>query len=137
MSMEANKELIRRWFEVEWSRPDTVDWVGTYCDSGIALHVGQAEIAGVDGVKEMVRGLKTAFPDIRITVEKLLAEGDLVAYHHQAKGTHLGPFAGHPATGRSFVMRVTGILRVVGGKSVEGWENWDEPGLLRQLGLAP
>jgi steroid delta-isomerase-like uncharacterized protein len=136
MDADSNKDVIRRWFEVEWARADTAERANLYCDAGFVLHVGQAEVRGIEALREMVRGLKTAFPDLRITIEKMLAEGDLVAYHHQARGTHLGPYAGHPATGRPIVLRVTGILRLVDGRSVEGWESWDEAGLMRQLGLA-
>ena len=136
MSIESNKELIRRWFEVEWAKPGTDAAADAYFDPGYVLHVGQVEIRGISALKDMVQGIRAAFPDVRITIEKILSEGDLVAYHHQARGTHLGPYAGHPATGRPFAMRVTGIARVVDGRWVERWESWDEPGLMRQLGLA-
>lgn len=89
------------------------------------------------GVKGAMTEFFTAFPDSRMPVDDIIAEGDRVAIRHTFRGTHQAPFQGIPATGKSVV--VTGIttLRVQDGKVVEGWLNADMFGLLQQLGVVP
>jgi len=90
-----------------------------------------------NGVKGAMTEFFTAFPDSRMPVDDIIAEGDRVAIRHTFRGTHQAPFQGIPATGRSVV--VTGIttLRVKNGKVVEGWLHADMFGLLQQLGVVP
>ena len=88
------------------------------------------------GFKEMVSGLLGAFPDLRVTVEDQIAAGDKVATRWTAEGTNSGPFGPVPATGRR--VQTSGLIldRVVDGKVVERWEQWDQMAMLQQLGLA-
>ena len=92
---------------------------------------------GVDGYKSTVEPLFVAFPDVANTTEEIIAEGDLVATRWSAKGTHLGPFMGIPATGKRRPLTGMTIERVAGGKRVEGWGVPDMLGLLGQLGVGP
>ena len=80
--------------------------------------------------------LRAGFPDLTITVEDQVAEGDMVVTRWIARGTHRGAFQGVPATGRDVVMAGTDIDRIVGGKVAECWAQVDELGLMRQLGAA-
>jgi len=91
---------------------------------------------GLDGFKQMLAGLLAAFPDLNVTVEDQIVAGDKVATRWVAVGTHTGAFGSVPATGRQ--MRIDGLIldRVVDGKVVERWEQWDQMGMLQQLGLA-
>ena len=77
--------------------------------------------------------IRTAFPDWDLVVEDMIGEGDKVVTRWRAHGTHQGRFAEIEPTGRK--VEVTGIAidRVVNGKRVEGWVQWDMHGLLRQL----
>jgi steroid delta-isomerase-like uncharacterized protein len=90
----------------------------------------------VEGFKQMISGLLSAFPDLRFTVEDQIVAGDKVATRWIAEGTNSGPFGTVPATGRR--VRINGLIldRVAGGKVVERWEQWDQGGLMQQLGLA-
>ena len=90
----------------------------------------------VEGFKQMISGLLSAFPDLRITIEDQFVAGDKVATRWSAEGTNKGPFGPVPATGRR--VRINGMLldRVAGGKVVERWEQWDQMSLMQQLGLA-
>lgn len=90
----------------------------------------------VDGFKQMMLVLLAAFPDLRLTIDDQIAAGDKVATRWSAEGTNSGPFGTVPATGRR--VRVTGLIldRVAGGKVVERWEQWDQMGMMQQLGLA-
>ena len=90
----------------------------------------------VAGFKQMMVGLLAAFPDLRITIEDQIVAGDRVATRWVAEGTNSAPFGSVPATGRR--VRVDGIIldRVAGGRIVERWEQWDQAGMMQQLGLA-
>jgi predicted ester cyclase len=94
--------------------------------------------AGYDlaGFQQAIAAFLAAFPGIRFTVVDQVAAGDRVAMRWVAEGVHGGPLGPVPATGRP--VRVEGIVldRVAGGRVAERWEQWDQPGLLGQLGLA-
>ncbi len=78
--------------------------------------------------------LRTAFPDLEIEMQVLLAEGDLVATHLAGRGTHLGLYQGVPPTGRSWEARCTALYRVEDGRIAEAWITWDTLALMEQLG---
>jgi steroid delta-isomerase-like uncharacterized protein len=77
---------------------------------------------------------RRAFPDLAVTVLDQVAEGDMVATRWRARGTHRGPFAGVPATGRPVTITAIHLHRVAGGRLAEHWEAIDLLPLLRQLG---
>lgn len=91
---------------------------------------------GVAGFRQMVAGLLAAFPDLRFTIEDQIVAGDKVATRWVAEGTNSAPFGNVPATGRR--VRVDGLIldRVADGRVVERWEQWDQSGMMQQLGLA-
>ena len=97
---------------------------------------GGQEIRGRDAVKEMVRGYVTAFPDMRMTIEHMVGEGDLLAVHWRVVGTHDGPLGDVPATGKKVDLRGHIIARFERGRVAEEFEVFDELAMLRQLGLA-
>lgn len=90
----------------------------------------------VDGFKQMVTGLLTAFPDIRFTIEDQITAGDKVATRWTADGTNTGRLGDAPPTGKH--VHIDGLIldRVRDRKVVERWEQWDQMGMLRQLGMA-
>jgi steroid delta-isomerase-like uncharacterized protein len=89
----------------------------------------------VAGFKQMMEGLLAAFPDLRITIEDQLVAGNKVATRWVAEGTNSASFGNVPATGRR--VRVDGLIldRVLDGRVVERWEQWDQAGMMQQLGL--
>jgi steroid delta-isomerase-like uncharacterized protein len=135
---EDNAEFIRRWFEEVWNkgRMDAIDEMG----SADAVGHGQAEHSvdlGLVEFKQFVRSLRSAFPDIHVTIHDTLAQGDRVVARWSATMTHTGPFLGIAATGRKATVTGMSIQRIVDGKIVEGWDNWDQLGLLVQIGAVP
>ena len=88
---------------------------------------------GPGGAIYFMHMLARAFSDQRWTMEKVVAEGDLVAMHCVHSGRHTGEFFGIPATGRSFAYRQMHIVRVVNGRGVEHWAVRDDASLMRQL----
>ncbi|MFS4091929.1 ester cyclase [Streptomyces sp. AF1A] len=92
---------------------------------------------GPEGYKAMFGELRTAFPDLQVEVEHLMATDDELAFAYTITGTHRGPLLGRPATGKKVKYRGMQISRFDGdGKLVERWGSSDELGMLRQLGLA-
>jgi steroid delta-isomerase-like uncharacterized protein len=96
-----------------------------------------AGIHGPEGAKRTAAIYRDAFPDLRITVEDQIAEGDKVVTRWKAVGTHDGDLPGLPASGRSTTVTGIGIDRIEGGKIVESWGNWDTLGMMQQLGAIP
>lgn len=90
-----------------------------------------------DGHKQFFVTLRRAFPDLQITVQDQVGEGDKVVTRWTAHGTHRGEFAGIGPTGRRVVMTGIDIDRVAGGKLMECWTSSDELSLLQQLGAIP
>jgi steroid delta-isomerase-like uncharacterized protein len=92
---------------------------------------------GPEGVIEGARGYRDAFPDLRLTVEQTIAEGDYVATRWTARGTHNGELFGIAPTGKEGTVTGMTIDRWKDGKVIESWTNWDTLGLLQQLGVVP
>jgi steroid delta-isomerase-like uncharacterized protein len=90
-----------------------------------------------DGFLQFLDALRTAFPDVAVTVEDLLAEGDEVAVRWTWGGTHQGPFFGIPPTGEAITGSGIGIFRIADGRIVEDFVHEDTFGLLQQLGAIP
>lgn len=91
--------------------------------------------AGPEGFKQFFTELRTAFPDLSIEVEQLVADDDNVAFAYTMSGTHQGDFMGVPATGKKVSARGLQIGRFENGQLVERWGSSDELGLLKQLGV--
>jgi steroid delta-isomerase-like uncharacterized protein len=94
-------------------------------------------IRGVDGVKQQAEGYRSAFPDVAVTVDDQIAEGDRVVTRWTARGTHQGDLLGMPPTGKQATVTGITIDRYSGGKIVESWDVWDALGMLQQLGAIP
>ena len=94
-------------------------------------------VKGPEGLKEAARGYRAAFPDLELTVENAIAEGDLVTIRWTARGTHKGDLFGIAPTGKQATVTGITIDRYAGGKIAESWTNWDTLGLLQQLGAVP
>jgi steroid delta-isomerase-like uncharacterized protein len=136
MSADENIQLIRRWFEEVWNegRMETVHEL--FSKDGVARgqRGAQGEIRGPEEFVKFVREIRGAFPDIKVKVEDVFGAGDKVVLRWSGTMTHQGDALGLPATGRS--VRSTGITiaRIVDGKIVEGWDSWDQLGMLEQIG---
>ena len=92
---------------------------------------------GPESMRQLIRMLRTAFPDLHFTIEELVAEGDTVAGRVTMSGTHQGTFQGMPPTGRSFRQAQMHFVRFRDGKGVEHRAVRDDLGLMQQLGVIP
>lgn len=130
---ERNKAQVRRVIEEIYNRGDlsVVDQVAA---SNLVIHASSQEIRGHEGAKQYVTVLRAGFPDLHLTVEDQIAEGDMVVTRWTARGTHTGKFQGIPPTGREVRVSGADIDRIIDGKTVECWVHMDQLGLLQQLG---
>jgi steroid delta-isomerase-like uncharacterized protein len=92
---------------------------------------------GPEGVIEAARGYRSAFSDLRLTINDVVADGDLAAIRWTARGTHDGELFGIAPTGKEATVTGITIDRWADGKITESWTNWDTFGLLQQLGAVP
>jgi len=95
------------------------------------------EVRGPAGVKEVIAGYRAAFPDIHVTIEDQIADGDRVVTRWRATGTHKGELMGMPATGKQATVTGITIDLIADGRIAESWDNWDTLGLMQQLGAIP
>jgi steroid delta-isomerase-like uncharacterized protein len=93
------------------------------------------ETSGAEAMKEVFVRLLQAFPDLHITVEDVIAEGDKVVCRNTVTGTHLGDYLGIPPTGRSVTYKEIMIARFDNGRIVETWGVVDVHAQLKQLGV--
>jgi steroid delta-isomerase-like uncharacterized protein len=137
MSTEENKALMWRYFEEVWNKANFDFLNETSWPDMLDHNLPPGMPNGIQGHILFVSTLLKAFPDNRISVEDVLAEGDKVVVRFRGRGTHTGELMGIPPTGR--VSDVTGITiaRFEGGKVKESWTNWDQLGMMQQLGLVP
>ena len=94
-------------------------------------------LRGPEVLKRTVRVYRTGFPDVRITVDDVIAAGDKVVLRWHSEGTHRGELAGLAPTGARGSVTGISIDQWKDGKVVETWTEWDNLGLARQLGAAP
>jgi steroid delta-isomerase-like uncharacterized protein len=92
---------------------------------------------GLDGVKVLATAARQAFPDLEITINQAIAEGDFVVLHTTNSATMKGEFAGMPASGKHATWDAVHMSRIDGGKIVEHWVIQDQLGMLQQLGFMP
>lgn len=102
-----------------------------------ALPPQMRDLRGPDGLKRVVNMYRAAFPDVRMTVDDVIASGDKVVLRWHSEGTHRGELAGLAPTCVHGSVTGISIDRWQGGKIVEAWAEWDNMGLARQLGAAP
>ncbi len=135
---QENSILIRRWFEEVWNM-GRLEAVEEMASPEVIGH-GQAQHATDIGLKEFkpfVMGFRSAFPDLKVTIDQVIEQGDIVVARWTATMTHQGEFLGYAPTGKKATITGTSTQRISGGKIVEGWDNWDQLGLLVQIGAVP
>jgi len=131
---EENKALARRAWEA-LKNPDLLDEVYA---ADVVWHEPDREIHGIEEAKQFVSMYRTAMPDVNVTIEDVIAEGDKVVTRVTLRGTHQGETEEFgPPTGRQIEGEGITISRIEGGKIVEDWDAYDNLTTLQQLGLAP
>ena len=134
----SNKTIVRRIFEEGFNQNKPAVW-DELIGPNYVNHNFPAPAPGIEGFKMVVGMFLAGFPDLRITLDDVLAEGDRVATRGTFTGTHRGEFNGIPATGKSVKVPYIDIWRIdpERGQAVENWVQMDMIGLLQQLGVMP
>jgi predicted ester cyclase len=135
MTAEEKKNLVRRVF-AEVISQGKLDVADQLIAPGYVNHTFP-ELTGSAGFKQVATIFRTAFPDISVVPEQILAEGDIITTRGTARGTHNGDFQGIPPTGKPVSFSYIDIWRVEDGKLVENWVEMDRLGMLQQLGVIP
>ena len=136
MSVEENKAIMRRIYEIV--KTGNVDQADEVIAVDMIEHspipgVGQ----GLAGFKETVRLLHGAFPEMQVSIDVLIGEGDLVAARFTMRGVHRAELMGIPPTGKEVTVSGMDIMRFKDGKGVEHWANQDDLGMMHQFGMLP
>ena len=136
MSTEENKAIVRRYIEEAVGKGNLaiIDELMSPDYRNPMMPSTAAPGSGAERYKQGIAGTRAAFPDLEVTFDCMIAEGDLVAYETTWRGTHLGTWRDIAPTGKRVEWRATCFRRVVDGKVVEGWGTYDWLGLFEQLG---
>ena len=153
MSVKENKALVSRWLSGE-PPPEVLQAIHEGKDLKALTEKTVREIveelfspdcvvhvANVDTNRDtVIQGnveFMSAFPDISFIIDKMAAEGDLVAVVGRSRGIQRGPYMGIPSTGKKIESVYMEMFRIVGGKFVEVWLYADMASLMQQLGVVP
>ena len=133
---EENKAVVRRWVEAfNEGNLDAVDELLT--DSYVRHDPNSPEVRGPAEEKELIGMYRAAFPDLRFTVEDMVAEDDRVATRLGISATHKGELLGIPPTENRLSLTAMEIYRLKDGKIEEQWVNMDTLGMMQQIGAIP
>jgi len=127
MSAKENKALVRRLFE-EFNKGKA---------AAMAAIDRSIDIPLLKGFKQAESEWYDAFPDMHVTIDDMVAEGDKVAVRTTWTGTHKGEIMGIPPTNKKVTFSLITISRIAGGKIMDDHGQFDALGLMRQLGLVP
>ena len=130
-----NKEFIAAYTEDFWNTQNIVAFEKYYATGFIEHHASGDQ--NFEQTKGLCQAYFTAFPDLHITTDLLVAEGDKVTKVWTANCTHRGDFMGIKATGKLVVVKGIEVFRIADGKIQEIWASMDNLGMLQQLGIIP
>ena len=131
-----NQAIIRRFLEEVWNKKN-IAVVDELIAPTFVMHDPMAPslVKGIEGYKQFAHVFQTAFPDLEMRVVDIISEGESAAARWEVAGTHTGSLAGIAATGKPHNITGMNFCRIVDGKFVEAWGNWDSLGMMLQLGI--
>jgi steroid delta-isomerase-like uncharacterized protein len=138
VNVDANKQLVERFYEEVWARGNVDFATEVFSDDYVRhdLHPAQAA-PGAAGQARIAEQFRQAFPDLQWRIDLVFGEADLVAGRWTASGTHTGSWGDLPPTGKRAEFSGVNIFRFGDdGKVVEIWNHRDDLGLMNQLGAA-
>ena len=137
MTAEENKAILRRAYEEAFNQKnlDALDEI--FASDIIDHNPSPGQPPGLEGAKQVFSSINTAFPDLHVNIEDMVAEGDKVVARVTMSGTHQGEFMGIDPTGNRVTITGMDLVRIAEGKIVEHWANFDDLGMMQQLGVIP
>jgi len=135
---EHNKAIVRRLFAELWNNGNLSVADEIFAPTYTHHDPSTPDFGkGPDSEKRRASLYRNAFPDIHLTIEDVIAEGETVMTRWSCRGTHKGDLNGMAPTGKHITLSGVTIARVSNGKIVEGYVNWDALGMMQQLGVVP
>lgn len=135
---EANKNVVRRLIEEVWNKGNLPLTEELFAPNYVHHDASTPDVGlGPESEKRRVTLYRTAFPDLRLLAEDIIAEGDSVTVRWSCRGTHKGDLSGIAPTGKQITISGMTIVRFANGKMAEGFVNWDALGMMQQLGVVP
>ena len=136
MSAEENAAIVRRWVDIWHSH--NVAAVADFVTADYVRHdPNLPEVRGPQAEQDLMTAFLTALPDLRFTVDDLVAHEDKVVARYTCRGTQRGELLGVPPTNQPISISAVEIYRLVDGKIAEQWVIMDALGLMQQLGVIP
>jgi len=136
MSAEQNKTVIKKLFD-EIMNARKFDAIKDVISSNFTHHGIPNAKGGPDGFREVMEQFTSAFPDMKINLEHIIADGDMVATRGHWTGTNNGSFMGMPATNKKVNVQFIDVWKLKDGKCQENWVQMDMMGMMQQIGMAP
>lgn len=137
MATEDNKALVSRFYEEVWDRGNSDFAFEVFADDYVRHDFRQTDaLPGPAGQKKIADDFRAAFPDLRVTIDLIIGDGDFVVGRWTATGTPSEPWGGMEPTGRRVTFSAANIFRFEDGKVAEIWNHRDDLGLREQLGVA-
>jgi len=141
---EQKKAIVRNFFEEVWNKGN-LGHIDEVYKEDFRLNAlwqntslgGSGTAEGRETAKEVIGRWLDGFPDMHVTVDEQVNEGDFVATQHSATGTHTKDFMGIPATNKGGTITGITITRVPDDQIAEAWTCWDAAGMMMQLGVIP
>jgi steroid delta-isomerase-like uncharacterized protein len=135
---EANKLLLKRWFEQVWNQKSeaAIDEMFSRQGKSYGFPEADAVLVGPEAFKAVHRTFCGAFPDVHVDVEEVVTEGDRAAVRWRVSMTHLGDHLGFPASGKKAAMGGSTFVIVKDSQIVEGWNYMDLQALMQKLQAA-
>lgn len=136
MTTAQNERIVREHFEEIWDRGN-LEVVDQNVSPDLISHDPRGPEPGLEAFKGYVNAMRSAFPDLQVTLGDMVAEGDVVAARASFTGTHQGEFQGIPPTGKQITVDLQGFFRIADDKIAEAWVIRDDLGTMQQLGAIP
>lgn len=135
MSVEGNRAIVQRFYDEVWNEGNVDVASEVFAEDYVRhdLRPTQA-LPGPGGQAKIAADFRAAFPDLRMELDLILGEGDLVAARWTTEGTNTGAWARRPATGKRAKFSGVNIFRFRNGKVVELWNHRDDLDLMQQIG---
>jgi steroid delta-isomerase-like uncharacterized protein len=132
---ERNKAVVRRFVEEVQNKKDWDAYDELNAEDFVNLSAPPGVPADRDGGKLFLGAFLNAFPDSRVTIDDMIAEGDRVVTKKTFTGTHTAELNGIPPTGKRVSITYVDILRLRDGKIIEHWLSMDQLSFMQQLGV--
>lgn len=134
MSIEDHKALVRRFYEEVWNKGNLDAADAIFADDYVRhdLRPGNP-LPGPAGQKKIAADFRAAFPDLHMTIDVIVAEGDMIAARWTTEGTNTGQWGNIPPTGKRAKFSGVNIFRIANGKVVEIWNHRDDLSVMQQL----